>query len=34
MNKTTADLVAMLNSMMGASVAMGWLGHFIIGAVI
>ncbi len=28
------DVIAMLSSMMGASAAVGWLGHFIIGTVI
>lgn len=28
------DVIAMLSAMMGASAAMGWLGHFVIGAVV
>lgn len=28
------DVAAMLGAMMGASTAMGWLGHFIIGTVV
>ncbi len=28
------DIATMLGAMMGASVAMGWLGHFIIGTVV